>query len=112
VLGLALGVLYVPCAGPILAAITVVGATHRVGLTAVVLTAAFAVGTAVPLLAVAVAGSQLTTRVSAIRQRAPQVRRAGGAVLVVIAVAIAFNVFGGLQRDIPGYTTALQGAGW
>src|SRR5580698_2320994 len=32
-LGLALGVLYVPCAGPVLAAITVVGATHRVGLT-------------------------------------------------------------------------------
>src|ERR1700733_4031046 len=111
VLGLALGVLYVPCAGPLLAAITGVGATHRVGLTAVVLTAAFAVGTAVPLLAVAVAGSQLTTRVGAIRQRAPQVRRAGGAVLIVIAVAIAFNVFGGLQRDLPGYTTALQGSG-
>jgi cytochrome c biogenesis protein CcdA/thiol-disulfide isomerase/thioredoxin len=111
VLGLALGVLYVPCAGPILAAITVVGATHRVGLTAVVLTAAFAVGTAVPLLAVAVAGSQLTSRVGAIRQRAPQVRRVGGAVLVVIAVAIGFNVFGGLQRDLPGYTTALQGSG-
>ena len=36
VLGLAVGVLYVPCAGPVLAAITVVGATHRVGLTAVV----------------------------------------------------------------------------
>jgi cytochrome c biogenesis protein CcdA/thiol-disulfide isomerase/thioredoxin len=111
VLGLALGVLYVPCAGPILAAITVVGATHRVGLTAVILTAAFAVGTAVPLLAVAVAGSELTRRIGAIRQRAPQVRRVGGAVLVVIAVAIAFNVFGGLQRDIPGYTTALQGSG-
>jgi cytochrome c biogenesis protein CcdA len=111
VLGLALGVLYVPCAGPILAAITVVGATHHVGLTAVILTAAFAAGTAVPLLAVAVAGSELTRRIGAIRQRAPQVRRAGGAVLVVIAVAIAFNVFGGLQRDIPGYTTALQGSG-
>ena len=38
-LGLAVGVLYVPCAGPVLAAITVVGATHRVGLTAVILTA-------------------------------------------------------------------------
>src|SRR6204780_2379949 len=58
VLGLALGVLYVPCAGPVLAAITVVGATHRVGLTAVILTAAFAIGTAVPLLAIAIAGSQ------------------------------------------------------
>ena len=26
-------------------------------------------------------------------------------------MAIAFDVFGGLQRDIPGYTTALQGSG-
>jgi cytochrome c biogenesis protein CcdA/thiol-disulfide isomerase/thioredoxin len=110
VLGLALGVLYVPCAGPILAAITVVGATHRVGLTAVILTAAFAVGTAVPLLAVAVAGSQLTGRIRAIRRQAPQVRRVGGVVLVVVAVAIAFNLFGGLQRDVPGYSSALQGS--
>ncbi len=110
VLGLALGVLYVPCAGPVLAAITVVGATHRVGLTAVFVTAAFAVGTAVPLLAVAIAGSQLSGRIGALRRRAPQVRLVGGAVLVVMAVAIAFNVFDGLQRDIPSYSTALQGS--
>lgn len=109
VLGLALGVLYVPCAGPILAAITVVGATHKVGLTAVFVTAAFAVGTAVPLLAVAIAGSQLSGRVGAIRRHAPAVRMLGGAVLVIMAVAIAFNVFDGLQRDLPGYSTALQG---
>jgi cytochrome c biogenesis protein CcdA/thiol-disulfide isomerase/thioredoxin len=108
VLGLALGVLYVPCAGPILAAITVVGATHRVGLTAVILTAAFAVGTAVPMLAVAVAGSQITSRIRAIRRQAPQVRRVGGSVLIVVAVAIAFNLFGGLERDVPGYSSALQ----
>lgn len=108
VLGLALGVLYVPCAGPILAAITVVGATHRVGLTAVFVTAAFAVGSAVPLLAVAVAGGQLSGRVGALRRRAPAVRMLGGAVLVIMAIAIAFNVFDGLQRDIPSYSTALQ----
>src|SRR5215470_15566992 len=110
VLGLALGVLYVPCAGPILAAITVVGATHRVGLTAVVLTAAFAVGTAVPLLTVGVAGGQLAGRIGALRRQAPWARRAGGAVLVVMALAIAFNVFDGLQRVVPGYSTALQGS--
>jgi cytochrome c biogenesis protein CcdA/thiol-disulfide isomerase/thioredoxin len=110
VLGLALGVVYVPCAGPILAAITVVGATHRVGFTAVILTAAFAVGTAVPLLVVALAGGQLTGRVAALRRHAPQVRVVGGAVLVVVAVAIAFNAFAGLQRDLPGYSTALQGS--
>jgi len=110
VLGLAVGVVYVPCAGPVLAAIAVVGATHRVGLTAVLLTAAFAVGTAVPLLVVAAAGSQLASRLSALRQRAPQIRRVGGAVLIVMAVVIASDALSGLQRDIPGYTTALQGS--
>jgi cytochrome c biogenesis protein CcdA/thiol-disulfide isomerase/thioredoxin len=110
VLGLALGVLYVPCAGPVLAALTVVGATHRVGLTAVILTAAFAVGTAVPLLAVAVAGDQLSGRVAAIRRHAPRVRQLGGAVLVAMAVAIAADAFTGLQRELPGYSTALQGS--
>jgi cytochrome c biogenesis protein CcdA/thiol-disulfide isomerase/thioredoxin len=110
VLGLALGLLYVPCAGPVLAAITVVGATHRVGLTAVVLTAAFAAGTAIPLLAVAIAGGQLTGRIGAVRRHAVQVRQVGGAVLIVMAAVIAFNVLGGLQRDIPGYSTALQGS--
>jgi cytochrome c biogenesis protein CcdA/thiol-disulfide isomerase/thioredoxin len=110
VLGLALGLVYVPCAGPILAAITVVGATHRVGLTAVILTAAFAVGTAVPMLAIAIAGGQLTGRIGALRRRAPRIRQAGGALLIVIAVAVAANAFASLQRDIPGYSDALQGS--
>jgi cytochrome c biogenesis protein CcdA/thiol-disulfide isomerase/thioredoxin len=110
VLGLALGVLYVPCAGPVLAAITVVGATHRVGLTAIFVTAGFAVGTAVPMLVIAVTGSQLAGRIGAFRRHAPSVRRIGGAVLVVMAIAIAFNVFDSLQRDIPSYSTALQGS--
>jgi len=110
VLGLALGLLYVPCAGPILAAITVVGATHRVGLTAVLVTAAFAVGTAIPLLAVALAGGQLSRRLSTLRRHAQQARLVGGAVMIVIAVAIAFNAFQGLERDVPSYSTALQGS--
>jgi cytochrome c biogenesis protein CcdA/thiol-disulfide isomerase/thioredoxin len=110
VLGLALGVLYVPCAGPVLAAITVVGATHKVGLTAVFVTAAFAIGTAVPLLAVAVAGGQLSRRVSALRRHAPAVRQVGGVVLIVMAAAIALNAFQGLERDVPSYSSALQGS--
>jgi len=109
-LGLAVGVVYVPCAGPVLAAIAVVGATHRVGLTAVILTAAFAVGTAVPLLAVAVAGGQLTSRIRAFRRQAPRIRRVGGVVLIAMAVVISTDVLAGLQRDIPGYTDALQGS--
>jgi cytochrome c biogenesis protein CcdA/thiol-disulfide isomerase/thioredoxin len=107
-LGLALGVLFVPCAGPVLAAITVVGATHRVGLTAVILTVAFAAGAAVPLLFVALAGSELTRRVKSLRDQGRRVRQVSGVVLIAMALAIGFNAFAGLQRDIPGYTSALQ----
>lgn len=42
-LGLGLGVLYVPCAGPVLSAITVAGATGDIGVGTVVLTVSFAV---------------------------------------------------------------------
>jgi cytochrome c biogenesis protein CcdA/thiol-disulfide isomerase/thioredoxin len=108
VLGLGLGLVFVPCAGPVLAAITVVGATHRVGFTAVILTIAFAAGAAVPLFAVAVAGHEVASRTKRLRAYAPRLRQAGGVVLVAMAVAIAFNVFDSLQRDVPGYTNALQ----
>ncbi len=108
VVGLALGVLFVPCAGPVLAAITVVGATHRVGWTAVILTVAFAAGAAIPLLAIAIAGGEVALRVRALRDRGPRVRQVGGVVLIVMAVTIGLNVFSGLQRDVPGYTSALQ----
>ena len=108
VVGLGLGVLFVPCAGPVLAAITVVGATHRVGFRAVILTVAFAAGAAVPLLAVALAGSSLTQRVRALREHGTRVRQVSGVVLIVMALTIGLNVFDGLQRDVPGYTSALQ----
>jgi cytochrome c biogenesis protein CcdA/thiol-disulfide isomerase/thioredoxin len=108
VMGLACGVLFVPCAGPILAAITVVGATHRVGWTAVFLTIAFGVGAAVPLLAVAMAGNELTRRARALGNHASRLRMVGGAVMISMALAIGFNSFASLQRHVPGYTSALQ----
>jgi cytochrome c biogenesis protein CcdA/thiol-disulfide isomerase/thioredoxin len=110
VLGLGLGLVYVPCAGPILAAITVVGATHRVGLSAVILTVAFAVGTSVPLLAFALASGEVTGRIRGLRRHATALRQAGGAVLIVFALLIGFNTLAGLQRVVPGYSTALQGS--
>ena len=107
-LGLALGVLYVPCAGPVLAAIIVAGATSTIGLNTVVLTCAFALGAAVPLLFFALAGRQVAERVSAFRRRQRGIRIAAGIVTILLAVALVFNVPAVLQRAIPDYTSALQ----
>jgi len=108
VLGIGLGAVFVPCAGPVLAAISVVSATHHVGLASVVLTFDFALGAAVPLLVFALAGQRVADRVAAFRSHAVTARRIGGVVLLVMTLLIAFNLTDGLQRVVPGYTSALQ----
>ncbi len=108
VLGLSLGLVFVPCAGPVLAAIAAVGAQHHIGWRAVVLTVAFAVGVSVPLLVFAVAGQYLATRMRAVRRNAAAVRKVVGAVLVLTALVLSLNLTDGLQRAVPGFTDSLQ----
>ena len=102
-LGIALGAVFVPCAGPVLAAITVAGATGHIGLRTVGLTLGFAVGTAIPLLAFALAGRGLTQRLGAFRRHQGAFRAVSGAVVIVLAVALTFNLSDIIQRDIPNY---------
>jgi cytochrome c biogenesis protein CcdA/thiol-disulfide isomerase/thioredoxin len=107
-LGLALGVLYVPCAGPVLAAIVVAGATATISVGLVVLTGAFAIGAALPLLFFALAGQRVAERVKAFRSRQREIRIAAGIVTILLAVALVFDLPAELQRAIPDYTAALQ----
>ena len=107
VLGIALGAVFVPCAGPVLAAITVAGATDHFGLRTIGLTLGFAVGTAIPLLAFALAGRGLTQRLGAFRRHQGAFRAVSGAVMIVLAVALTFNLSDIIQRDVPNYTQAV-----
>ncbi|MFI5694076.1 cytochrome c biogenesis protein CcdA [Kribbella sp. NPDC051586] len=108
VLGLGLGTLYVPCAGPVLAAITVAGATGNIGWRTVVLTVSFALGAALPLLIFASAGSRISQRVKAYRDHARGFRIGGGIVMMLLAVALAFNITDVIQRELPSYTSGLE----
>jgi cytochrome c biogenesis protein CcdA/thiol-disulfide isomerase/thioredoxin len=108
VLGLGLGLLFVPCAGPVLATIAVVGASQQVSAGALVLTAAFGIGVGLPLLVLARAGEAITRRTGVLRRHARSLRTVGGVLMIVVAVATGLNLTDGLQRDVPGYTTALQ----
>jgi cytochrome c biogenesis protein CcdA/thiol-disulfide isomerase/thioredoxin len=108
VLGLALGAVYVPCAGPVLAAITVAGATGRIGGQTVILTVAFAVGTALPLLGFALAGRRLAERLQTFRRHQRRIRVGAGVVVIALAVALTFNITDVLQRTVPDYTSALN----
>ncbi|HEY5231738.1 MAG TPA: cytochrome c biogenesis protein CcdA, partial [Galbitalea sp.] len=108
VLGIALGTVYVPCAGPVLAAITVAGSTGEIGVGTIVLTVAFALGAAIPLLAFALAGRGLAERVKSFRRHERTIRAVGGVVMIPLAVGLLFDVPGALQRLVPDYTAAIQ----
>jgi cytochrome c biogenesis protein CcdA/thiol-disulfide isomerase/thioredoxin len=108
VIGLALGLVFVPCAGPVLSTIIVLGAKESVNFETVLVTIAFSIGAAVPLIIVALAGGAIVERTRAVREHGLALRRVGGAVLIVMAVIIATNVLNSLQTDVPGYTNALQ----
>ena len=107
-LGLVLGAAYVPCAGPVLAAVSVAGSTGRIGADTIILAIAFGLGAAVPLLAFALAGSRLTERLKAFRRRQRAVRVSAGALMLALSAALVLNLPAVLQRALPDYTAPLQ----
>ena len=107
-LGASLGLVFVPCAGPVLAVISVVAANHRVDADAILLTLAYATGAAVPMLLVALAGQRATERTRFLRTHAQAVRRGLGVVIALAALGIALDLDRHFQTALPGYTEALQ----
>jgi cytochrome c biogenesis protein CcdA/thiol-disulfide isomerase/thioredoxin len=107
-LGISLGLLVTPCAGPVIAAIAAVAATQRFSFSAVVVTLAYSVGKGLVLLTLAF-GVRRGFQLAPLRHRAPQLRRALGVLMVGAAVVIALGLDTRLARNVPGYTRALQG---
>ncbi|MBF0697639.1 cytochrome c biogenesis protein CcdA [Actinomyces bowdenii] len=107
-LGLVLGAAYVPCAGPVLAAVAVAGSTGMIGTDTLVLAISFALGTAIPLLGFALAGRGITERIKAFRTRQRAIRVTAGVVMIGLALALVTNAPAALQRLLPDYTASLQ----
>jgi cytochrome c biogenesis protein CcdA/thiol-disulfide isomerase/thioredoxin len=104
-LGVSLGLVFVPCAGPVLATISVLAAQRRVGLDAVLLTFAYAVGAGLVLLAIALGGQRIARR---LRASASTLRIVAGVAIAASAVAIVFNLDTTLQTRLGSYTSSLQ----
>src|SRR6266536_2968481 len=81
VLGLSLGLLYAPCAGPVLAAVLTVQASQPLTGQRLVVGLAYALGTGAAVLVVLLAGRRLLGR---LRANAGRFQQALGAVMVVV----------------------------
>jgi cytochrome c biogenesis protein CcdA/thiol-disulfide isomerase/thioredoxin len=104
-LGVSLGLVFVPCAGPFLAAITTAAARHDFGSDAVVTTIAYSIGAAIPMLLIAYGGRESAAR---LRTGAPAIRTAAGVLVAVVAVGLVFHVDDKLTNVSAPWTTWLQ----
>jgi cytochrome c biogenesis protein CcdA/thiol-disulfide isomerase/thioredoxin len=104
-LGASLGLVFVPCGGPVLATLTANAATDRVGGWIAIIAIAYALGAALPMLMIARGSRRLTT---SFRQHAQAIRIAGGAVMAVAAVVIYNGWAEDLQTKLPGYAKWAQ----
>ena len=91
VLGTTLGLVWTPCAGPVLGSILTVVATSTDTAWASLLLVVYAIGAALPMLAIAYGGQAITTRIRSIAWIAPKLQQGFGFIVIAFAVASYFQ---------------------
>jgi cytochrome c-type biogenesis protein len=91
VLGTTLGLVWSPCAGPVLGSILTIIATSRDNAWASALLVVYAIGAAIPMLAIAYGGQAVTTRVRSIARISPRLQQGFGIVVIAFAIASYFQ---------------------
>lgn len=95
-IGASLGLVWTPCVGPIVASVITLAATSTVTAASVFITAAYALGTCIPLVAIMYGGKNLMSRLKPLRRITPKLQVAFGAIMVLTALGMLF----GLDRTV------------
>lgn len=99
-IGLSLGLLWTPCVGPILASIITLATASKVTTDTVFITLAYAVGTALPLLAITYGGRSLLTNHPWLVANTGRIQKGFGIIMILTAIAIYFQIDRSFQSYI------------
>ncbi len=91
ILGIALGLVWTPCAGPILAAITTLVATSAVTWFTILITFAYSLGAAIPMFLIIYGGKKIISSSKCLSKYAEWIRKGFGVLMILGALAIAFH---------------------
>lgn len=105
--GLSLGLIWTPCAGPILGTILTLAAADGDLLTTGILFAAYSFGAGVPMLGIAYGGGWLFERMKKIGARVELLNKLFGVLVILTAITIAF----GFDRIIQAYLVQFYPSG-
>lgn len=110
--GCSLGVVWAPCAGPILASIAALAATGQVTVFVVALTAAYVAGIGVPLFILAYGGQKLLTQSRRLSPYTGKIQQIFGLVMILTALAMYTGYDRRLQvvilNALPGYSAGVN----
>lgn len=98
VLGIALGLIWTPCAGPILAAITTLAVTSSVTWFTFFLTLAYSLGAAIPMFFIIYGGKKIISSSRGISNYSEGIRKSFGVLMILSALAIALHYDTKLQE--------------
>ena len=87
IIGMTLGLVWTPCAGPVLGSILTLIASSKDAVWASTLLIAYALGAAIPMLLIAYGGQAVTTRMKNFARVAPRLQQGFGVVVIAFAVA-------------------------
>ena len=89
--GITLGVIWTPCAGPILATIATLAATTRVNFQIVLVTAFYMAGTGIPLFIFSVLGRKILTETRSFSKYTGRLQQIFGVIMILTAILIFTN---------------------
>lgn len=105
--GMALGLLWTPCAGPILAAITTLVATQAVTFFTVIITLAYSLGAGIPMFFIAYGGAKVIHSSKFLATHSEGLRQIFGGLMIVTAIALALNWDMILQQKISSFIPSI-----
>ena len=107
VLGVSLGLVFVPCGGPVIGYVSAQAAAVSFGAKTILVTIAYSLGAALPMLAIAIGGRN-ARGLGFVRRHQREVRTALGVFMAAAAFLIVFHVDRTLQTKVGDYTAFLQ----
>lgn len=109
--GFSLGIVWSPCAGPILATIATLAATQAVSANVVLVTVIYVIGVGIPLFLFAVLGQRIFSKSKSLSPYTGRIQQAFGLIMILTAIAIGTGYDRTLQTKLldvfPSYSNFL-----
>ena len=103
ILGLVLGIVWTPCAGPVLGTILTLVATQGTTAKASLLVIAYALGAGVPMMAIAYGSQWLTTKVRSLVKYSARLQQVFGVLILLLAIAMYFQYDNVIEKKLTSF---------